>query len=82
MRTSSARSSSSNALDARPYLARTRYEYGRALLERGLPEQRRKRARLIEAAHAAARRALGMTGLVALAERAACERAPAARGAE
>ena len=51
-------------IDALPYLARTEYEYGRALLARG--EHARARA-LIASAHQAAA-ALGMTGLVRLAD--------------
>jgi hypothetical protein len=55
-------------LDAGPYLARTRYEMGRALLERGRPEDRARARALIEAARATAE-ALGQPGLRALAER-------------
>ncbi len=53
-------------LDARPYLARTRYEYGRALMDRALPGDANKARILIEAAHALAVD-LGQTGLVRLA---------------
>jgi hypothetical protein len=51
-------------IDARPYLARTEYEYGRALLARG--ERTRARALIASAREAAV--ALGMTGLVGLAD--------------
>jgi tetratricopeptide (TPR) repeat protein len=54
-------------LDARPYLARTRYEYGRALLERGEATSRDRALRLMDDARRSAE-ALGMTGLVRLAE--------------
>jgi hypothetical protein len=70
-------------LDARPYLARTRYEYGRALLERGRPEDRAAARAPGEAARAIAE-ALGMAGLVRLADvrladAGAAPAAPAAR---
>jgi len=51
-------------IDARPYLARTEYEYGRALLARG--ERARARDLITSARQAAS--ALGMTGLVRLAD--------------
>jgi hypothetical protein len=54
-------------LDAQPYLARTRYEHGRALLGFGRSEDRERALRAIDAAHAAAER-LEMRGLVRLAE--------------
>jgi tetratricopeptide (TPR) repeat protein len=51
-------------MGARPYLARTEYEYGRALLARG----DRVRAKALIASARAAAEALGMTGLVRLAD--------------
>jgi hypothetical protein len=51
-------------IDARPYLARTEYEYGRALLAHG--ERKRSRELITSAREAAG--ALGMTGLVRLAD--------------
>jgi len=55
-------------LDARPYIARIEYEYGRALLSRGRPQDLQKGRGLLESARASAE-ALGMTGLVRLAAR-------------
>jgi tetratricopeptide (TPR) repeat protein len=55
-------------LDARPYLARTRYEHGRALLTFGRAADRERALRSIEAARTSAER-LDMRGLVRLAER-------------
>ena len=55
-------------LDARPYLARTRYEFGRALLERGRAQDRERARGLLEAARSTAE-ALGQEGLRAQAER-------------
>lgn len=55
-------------LDARPYLARTEYEYGRALLWRGRPQDLARARGLLESARASAE-TLGMTGLVRLAAR-------------
>ncbi|MFZ5893647.1 MAG: ATP-binding protein [Myxococcota bacterium] len=54
-------------LDAKPYLARTRYEYGRALLSRADSESHRARA-LIESAASLANQ-LEMPGLARLCER-------------
>jgi tetratricopeptide (TPR) repeat protein len=51
-------------LEARPYLARTEYEYGRALIARG----DRGRARPLIASARQAAEELGMTGLVRLAD--------------
>jgi tetratricopeptide (TPR) repeat protein len=51
-------------IDARPYLARTEYEYGRALLARG--EKARARELITSARQAAEE--LGMSGLVRLAD--------------
>jgi len=51
-------------MGARPYLARTEYEYGRARLAHG---DRARARELIESARAAAAE-LGMTGLVRLAD--------------
>jgi tetratricopeptide (TPR) repeat protein len=54
-------------LDAKPYLARTRYEYGRALLQRDEASSHDRALFLLdEARHSA--EALGMAGLVRLAE--------------
>jgi tetratricopeptide (TPR) repeat protein len=55
-------------LDAQPYLARTRYEHGRALLTFGRSADRERALRSIDAAREAAQR-LDMRGLVRLAER-------------
>jgi len=55
-------------LDARPYLARTRYEYGRALLQLGHADALQRGRGLIEAAGALAA-ALEMPGLRRLCER-------------
>ena len=55
-------------LGAAPYLARTRYELGRALLHRGRPEDREPARELLGAARATAE-ALGQEGLLGLAER-------------
>ena len=55
-------------LGARPYLARTEYEYGRALIARG---RDRARARELIASARAAAEELGMPGLVRLADAAA-----------
>jgi hypothetical protein len=55
-------------LDARPYLARTRYELGRSLLVRGRPEDREAALRHLGAAREAAQ-AMGMAGLHELAAR-------------
>jgi tetratricopeptide (TPR) repeat protein len=54
-------------MDARVYLQRTRYEYGRALLAFAHPEDRDRALRLIESALSGAR-ALDMQGLCRLAE--------------
>jgi hypothetical protein len=64
-------------LDARPYLMRTRYEYGRALLECG--DATEQALSLLEAAREGAQR-LGMSGLVKLAERRLGARAGSGRG--
>jgi len=55
-------------LDVQPYLARTRYEYGRALLSRGDASSLDRGRALIDSGGDIASR-LGMTGLVRLAER-------------
>jgi tetratricopeptide (TPR) repeat protein len=52
-------------LGARPYLARTEYEYGRALLSRGAPGDAARAAPLLHSARAAAIE-LGMSGLARL----------------
>ena len=52
-------------LDAKPYLARTRYEYARALQLRGAPGDPARAAALYQEARAGAE-ALGMTGLLRL----------------
>jgi hypothetical protein len=64
---------------AEPYLARTRYEYARTLLERADAADRAPARALLEQAIAAAT-ALGMSGLVRLAQArlASCDGAPAA----
>ena len=54
-------------LGARPYLARTEYEYGRALIARGRPADVERARALIASARSAADE-LGMTGLVRLAD--------------
>src|SRR5262249_26386334 len=56
------------ALDAKPYLARTRYEYGRALLQHGDRKDVEQARALLESARAGAE-ALAMSGLVRLAAR-------------
>jgi tetratricopeptide (TPR) repeat protein len=56
------------ALDAKPHLARTRYEYGRALLELGERGDTGRAYALVEEARRCAAQ-LGMAGLVHLAER-------------
>ncbi|HWA72870.1 MAG TPA: AAA family ATPase [Polyangiaceae bacterium] len=56
------------ALDAKPYLARTRYEYGRAALEHVDSEVRERGRQSVEAAYELAS-ALDMPGLVRLCER-------------
>jgi tetratricopeptide (TPR) repeat protein len=55
-------------LGAAPYLARTRYEYGRALIERGDPSLHERARGLVGSARDLGV-SLGLTGLVALAER-------------
>jgi hypothetical protein len=55
-------------LDAGPYLARTRYEYGRALRELGRPADRERALRLMEQAQRDAKR-LDLSGLSQLCER-------------
>jgi tetratricopeptide (TPR) repeat protein len=55
-------------LDVRPHLARAEYDYGRARLRRGAPGDVERARALLGSAHAHAE-ALGMVGLVALAER-------------
>jgi tetratricopeptide (TPR) repeat protein len=54
-------------LDARPHLARAQYEFGRALLQRGRPEDAARAYDLIAAGRAIAVE-LGMSGLVAHAD--------------
>ena len=54
--------------DAGPLLARTRYEYGRALLQEGNPSLRVRARALLDSAGSEAAR-LGMTGLVRLVDR-------------
>ena len=49
-------------LGARPFLARTRYEYARMLLSRGRPEDETRAFELLDRAHAAAR-TLGMAAV-------------------
>jgi hypothetical protein len=63
-------------LGAKPYLARTRYEYGRALLAHGDAMNSDRAYALFEEAHRAAE-SLGMAGLVQLAERRLSRRATA-----
>jgi hypothetical protein len=55
-------------LDAGPYLARTRYELARALLQRGRAEDRSRAQELLVAARTGAE-SLGQQGLVVLADR-------------
>jgi tetratricopeptide (TPR) repeat protein len=64
-------------LDAMPWLARTRYELGRALLQRGRPEDRERARSSLQAARTLAE-ALGQEGLRAQAERRLAGLAPAA----
>ncbi|HEY0709920.1 MAG TPA: AAA family ATPase [Polyangia bacterium] len=54
-------------LDARPYLARTEYEWARALLIRGRAEDKARAGALLESAHGLAAQ-LGLEGLQALIE--------------
>jgi tetratricopeptide (TPR) repeat protein len=58
----------SERLQTTPYLARTRYEYARSLLQLARPNDRERALRLLELAKASAE-ALDMRGLVHLAER-------------
>ncbi len=67
-------------LDAKPHLARTTYEYGRAWLERGDADSRQRGQALLEAAGEQARQ-LEMSGLVRLCERRLSTRPPARRSA-
>jgi tetratricopeptide (TPR) repeat protein len=55
-------------LEARPFLARIEYEYGRSLLARGRPQDLAQARGLLASARASAE-ALGMTGLVQLVDR-------------
>ena len=58
-------------LGARPFLARTRYEYARMLLSRGRPDDETRAFELLDRAHAAAR-TLGMAAVAGGSRR--CER--------
>jgi tetratricopeptide (TPR) repeat protein len=64
-------------LDALPYLARTEYELGRMLLERGRPEDAERARRLFASARERAT-SLGMPGLLALLDRRSAARTPSA----
>jgi hypothetical protein len=49
-------------MGARPWLARTQYDYGRMLLERAAPGDSERAAELISSSHASSHE-LGMTAL-------------------